>query len=652
MKLFYTIILIFLYAPIQAQFSVDNGTQIFIKGSTKLYTDIKFINKGDVTFSTSATGGLIIDAGLDNSIGTLTLNNAILHLGSDSPRAGENHDLVFGNNDTFKFVELGKTSGTYSVTGGLLNITNTFTSNSGTLEADNKVILKSSSVLNTAIVPESSVGTINGIRIERFIPAKRAWRFMASSVSTDDFIFENWQQAGLNSGDIGYRNHIGTHITGGTIANGFDQSGTNNPSMYTFDVANQQWNAVLNTKTKALENSEAYLTLIRGDRSTNLMTNDTNETETTLEQVGSLHIGSKDQSFSTPSGGSFVATANPYQAPVDMNQVIGASNTFFKNQIWIWVQTDFTTGQYVIIDDLANPTPNVTGSNVTQNLQPGQSGFIQTNDAISGTVTLTYNEARKVGQDSLTETFSEHNKSSSNLDGFLRIGLYNINSIPFTDVAYDGVIVRFDDQYNNLIDDFDGMKLFNNEENLAVSLDATYLSVNNRKLPDTLDEVIDLSLFNLDDSQYVFSIELGGLTTLSNGILLWDRYLNTYTTLTDQDLIYFDIDVSIPESFTENRFALVFENQTLGVEDQIFSTISIYPNPVVNERLTIQFSELFIGIKTEIEIFSLDGKLIRKQIFENIEDKIHLYDLDFATGIYMLKVKQANTNKTFKIIKP
>ena len=446
-----------------------------MKNQTDLYTDIELVNKGEIIFDNSATGGLFIDAGLDNTSGTLTLNDAILYLGSDTARADGNHNLKFGSNDNVKFVELGKNNGTYTVTGGLLNITNTFTSNSGTLEADDNVVLKSTSIQNTALVSESKGGTVNNIRVERFIPAKRGWRMMASPVTTHESIFANWQQNGLNPGDSGYRAHTGTQITGGTVENGFDQSGTNFPSMYSFNVANQQWTAIDNTDPLQLFNFEPYLILIRGDRSINLQINDTKETETTLEQTGSLHIGMKSDTFDVPTNESFLAIANPYQAPVDMNEVIGSSNINFKNQIWVWIQTDFTSGQYVNIDDLANPEPSVPGSNVNEDIQPGQSVFIQTKSGVSGNVPITFTEANKVSKESLTETFStEANNSISDFDGFLRIGLYNINSTPFTDVAYDGIIVKFDNRYNNFVDDFDGKKLFNAEESLAISLEDTY----------------------------------------------------------------------------------------------------------------------------------------------------------------------------------
>ena len=193
--------------------------------------------------------------------------------------------------------------------------------------------------------------------------------------------------------------------------------------------------------------------------------------------------------------------------------------------------------------------------------------------------------------------------------------------------------------------------MFNSEESLAISLNETYLSVNNRKLPENLDEVLDVSLFNLSQNQYVLSIELEGFASLPNGIFLWDKYLDTYTALNDQDLINFSVDASVPESIAENRFALVFEEETMGVENQFLSDVKLFPNPVVDDYLTIQFSETLADVKTEIEIFSINGILVRSEVFENNQQRLELNNLNFSTGVYVLKIKQGGITNTFKIIK-
>jgi len=100
---------------------------------------------------------------------------------------------------------------------------------SGDIIADGKLNFKSDQA-TTAQLDEFS-GTITGdVTVERYISAKRAFRFVSTAVTTPNSIFENWQEGG----EIPIE--LGTHITGSTTdANGFDATQTGNASLFTFD---------------------------------------------------------------------------------------------------------------------------------------------------------------------------------------------------------------------------------------------------------------------------------------------------------------------------------------------------------------------------------------------------------------------------------
>lgn len=105
------------------------------------------------------------------------------------------------------------------------------------------------------------------VTAERYIPARRAFRFVSAPVTTTTTIKQNWQEnAGSTAG-------LGTHITGtGGAANGFDDTATNNPSMFTF--TNGTWQAVTTTTTPSvLTAGTPYRLMVRGDRTTDLTTN-------------------------------------------------------------------------------------------------------------------------------------------------------------------------------------------------------------------------------------------------------------------------------------------------------------------------------------------------------------------------------------------
>jgi hypothetical protein len=649
-----TIIPIFIsllmYNVSSAQLFITSGSKVNVDPNTLLYCDIELINEGTVSFD--STGDLYLDAGLDNETGTLTLNDAILHLGSNQTRAGGNHDLIFNtNDDNVKFVEFGKNSGTYTVdenTGGLLNITKTFTSNSGTFEANDKIILKSTSISNTTIVPESQGGTVNNIRVERFIPGNRAFRFLASPVTTGGSIKpnieDNWQQ------DI--------HITGGPSSGGFDQNSTGNPSMYTFDNSSQSYNPIPNTNATPLTVGDAYYTLVRGDRDdVNININDnSNQTDATLKTTGTLAIGNQTPVNAVTPGGAgegWILVANPYQAPVDMSGILSGVSNIDNTQIWVWdpkANAVPNKGQFAVVT-LSNGNNNLTGSNANNILQPGQSVFIRSDTpANPGSATVNFDETDKVvGLGNLVDIFN--NGSNQTSDGWLRLGIYPSNSTPFTDVAKDGIILQFDDNYDNNISQDDSSKLFAHGENLAMLINNEYISINSRKQPVDYSETIELFTQNLTDNQYTFSIELQGMNDLPEGVILWDKYEDTYTTLSDQQTITFDVDQSIPNTSATDRFALVFEKETFGTENQELNNISLYPNPVIEDDLTIRFSELNAN-ETDIVIYNQVGQKVYNQTFTDHNSTLQIENLDtLAAGAYILNVEQDNQAKSFTIIK-
>lgn len=89
--------------------------------------------------------------------------------------------------------------------------------------------------------------------------------------------------------------------------------------------------------------------------------------------------------------------------------------------------------------------------------------------------------------------------------------------------------------------------------------------MNNISLSYTLDEVENLFSFNIEQSYHTFSNDLKGLTTPPNGMKQMDKYLNIYTTLTNQDLIHFDTKVCTSKTFVENRFAFVSDAYILKI---------------------------------------------------------------------------------------
>lgn len=104
--------------------------------------------------------------------------------------------------------------------------------------------------------------------------------------------------------------------------------------------------------------------------------------------------------------------------------------------------------------------------------------------------------------------------------------------------------------------------------------------------------------------------------------------------------IYFDFNPAIVTEVCNTEFV----TSLLSVEDFEFNTISFYPNPVEN-NLTILNTTL---IET-IEVTSLLGKNIMTKEINSLQTEVNLSTL--SKGVYFIKVKTSEGEKTIKILK-
>ena len=172
-------------------------------------------------------------------------------------------------------------AGASGVLGNALNITSgtkfgTVTVD-GNFDAAGFLTLKSDSN-GTARVGESS-GIISGdATVERYIPPRRAWRFLSVPFSgSGQTIRDAWQE-GVNNTDLNYANNknpnpgFGTHITGNNnTALGYDYNTTINPSIKVWSPSLNGWDpaepATVSTNIAAYN---AYCIFVRGSRAVNL----------------------------------------------------------------------------------------------------------------------------------------------------------------------------------------------------------------------------------------------------------------------------------------------------------------------------------------------------------------------------------------------
>src|SRR5690606_21449941 len=82
----------------------------------------------------------------------------------------------------------------------------------------------------------------------------------------------------------------------------------------------------------------------------------------------------------------------------------------------------------------------------------------------------------------------------------------------------------------------------------------------------------------------------------------------------------------------------------LGVNDFDLSKLNYYPNPV-SDDLTIVYNDII----TQVDVYDLNGRLVKQQVFESETVQINLSTL--TSGTYMVNVKTKENSQFIKIVK-
>lgn len=620
-------------------FIYDNGwTPYDPSGSSYQATDATIQNGSGLISDMTLFKNVTIDSGADLALsnGGITItenlynNGSLTDLGTSIIMSGTVPQQVNGNDfsiDVFIIENETTVNLNLDIT-ELLSIEDDLTVNS------NNIITLKSDINGTAFVDEVT-GIVNGIfTTERFIPAKRAFRFISSSVNSTESIYENWQENGSALGSFG------THITGSiTGANGFDITATGSPSLFGYDNINQSWTTPQNTDVTTLTAGSPYRLFVRGDRTTDLSINTAVATNTVLRATGSLKTGTETVTNLSSIAGEFNFVGNPYQAPVDLSQVLGASTNLNSNFVYFWDPTINTRGSYVTVD-ISNNTSNVS-SGFNNYLQPNSAFFVTTLN--NGSTSLTFEENNKEVNQQVLNIFSVPINNSR-----LKIQLFESTEFAQGSRERDAVVLNVNATSSNLVNSRDALKFTNIDENISIKNGGQLLSIENRQSIQDGDN-INLIATHYRSSQYDLNILIEGIITPA---YLYDSFLNSYTALSSNGstTYSFTIDSSIPESVNENRFQIKFSNVTLSNDNfNLVNEISVYPNPTNDHTIHIS------GLKSDAN-FKLSNMLgqeikIDPQSINTIGNtlKINL-PITLKKGTYIMNIMDANRLSSHKII--
>ncbi|KQC34317.1 hypothetical protein AAU57_13945 [Nonlabens sp. YIK11] len=544
---------------------------------------------------------------------------------------------------------------------GDTNIFGALVPNAATINSNGNLTLKST-IDGTSAVGNAATATFNGnITVERYIPASnRAYRLLSTPIQNAGAISTNWQ--------------LDTHITGtGGVANGFDQTATNQSSMFTVDeqASPANYEAIMTTAT-TLDHGTGYLLFVRGDRSIDLSNNNATPTATTLSSTGTLFTGDQTLNGVQLNTGDFQAggngsslVANPYQAPVDMEQVLNSATEINQEFIHVYDPTLGDLGAFVTVgfgaatdgsDDItnfslgANAGTDASPTQASRFLQAGSGVFINTLDpGTDGTAmpSVTFSESNKALGSPVAVPFEAPDSGNSNRTiGIINVSLFDANAFSNNETPRDGLAIRFSDQYSNEVETTDAYKASNLGENMASMANGQKLSIQSRAFPID-EEIIDLSFTNYQKSNYIMKVTVANMGEIFTYLI--DNFTGSKTLLENdsETLVEFSVNSSNDSSINEDRFDIAFAKAVLSTTNNLAIGFKIFPNPITNGNVNIILDQ---ATQTQLVIYNTLGQKVQQQSLSNTSNLQSIDVSSLSQGMYIMEIVQDGTTVSQKII--
>lgn len=609
-----------------------SGSQLQINGYTLTLTTLT----GAGTLTGSTTSSLVISGTGGGNFGTINFSSG----------AG-------GSLKSFTLNRSG--SGGAATIGTALAVYDVLTITSGALNTGGRLTLKSTATGTARVAPVT--GTISGnVTVERYIPARRAWRLMNSPVGGNQTVNQAWQEGATTaSANPNPAPGYGTYVTVGSVANGFDQNilGLSTSSLKSFTAAGAL-QVVGNTKTATVAN-KPYMVFIRGDRSIIMRSNTVPANNTTLRATGPLLTG--NQTIPVAASG-FTAVANPFASPINFASVTKNNVT---NGFYVW---DPKMGGTNGVGAYVNVSFNGTGYDVTpasvspesQYIQSGQSFLVQSTGTAGSLVIKESDKSATTAQNVFRQSADDAG------DGLVFAPAKNASGLRINLQAADGsakgvldeVFASYSNSFSDEIDNMDALKVTNELENLAIIRKGQSLMVDRRNRIQNAD-TLKLNLSNTTASTYMFEfspIELAG----AESVTLVDHYLKTETavSLTEASQVYFQVGGDSRSSATD-RFSVIIVNKKglpgLSLADK--AGIRVYPNPVTaNGTVNLRFDNIQAGMY-RVELVNSSGQTVYSRMMQlnngTFNQQLNI-GRGLPSGVYQMKVTGKDTRTVIKVI--
>jgi hypothetical protein len=612
----------------------------------------------DISTGTATCNDISIASGGSNTIsgtGTLQLTGSISNSGTFDGSAGSielngttAQTISIGGNSTIKNLTLNNSTGATLI--AALNLTGVYTPTSGTLTTGGFLTLKSDVNGTARIAAGSSAGGYfsGNVAVERYIPAKRAWRLITSPVtgSTNNSIFYNWQNNDAVTGTTGIE--IWTTAANGGASDpgnansGLSLGGGNSILSYTSGTG---YSAVTNTNSATAftgTGNNSYCVFVSGPYANGNGNLYAGATNTTFKATGALRTGDITVSAGTVTANQYYLVGNPYASPIN---TFTLSGTNLSNGFYLWDPTlsgSYAVGGYVAYDRASGLYSITSGSySNTSEIQSGQAFFIQA--AATGATSITFEES-----DKSTNVNNGQFRTTSNGFENLRITLqkdFDGNSA-YTNT--DGVVVSFHATIGSKdIDSYDVRKLSSGSDLLALVRSSTNLSFEHRPLVTDKDTIyLKLSSTSASNYRLVINAEdfasMAGLTAV-----LKDNYLNTEANISLATGNAINFSVTGDAASTGERFIIYFRPATILPVDFI-AVKAKTEGSFIKVDWTVASEKNIVTYEIER---SIDGKQFDKAgtVTANNTSSYNWIDVHPFTGTNYYRIRSVDVNGDYKL---
>ncbi len=669
-------------ANTQSTISVDLTSILAIESKNEVY--FRIVNTSDIAINSGIVGATGT-ARLDNFtiIGTFlnyynkqgsdislldSWTNQTDGSGTNFPTSFTASNVIFSLNNSNAFIgapwTISGNNASFKIgTGASLVIKPTASLTVGTgvlVNFNNQSVTLQSDATGTAIIGNVA-GTLSGatnVTVERFISAKKAYRFLSPGVTTTNSIHSNWQEGAVSKTD-NPNPGFGTHISGAVIDqfNGFDATNTGAASLFTFNELTQSWGSgIANTNSLVLDAGMGYRLFVRGSRSVDLSSSSQIASATILRATGTLPSGNIIYGTGTVPAlpnvvGNFGLLGNPFAAPVNWNSLVNdVSTSGISSTYYAWdagINGANNRGGYAsynasgggIVSPPTDPA-NTYNSSINNFIQPGQAVFIQTTNA---TPVVVFKESFKGNSTNLTAIFNEDNLLKNSQ---INMWLYKQNTM------VDGVVLAFNKNFSAGIGKDDSYKFSNPFENFAISNKNQLLSIDGRQLKFTNDTIL-LYLNNLTATDYKLKFQMHNMSENVVAIVN-DKLLNKQYLVPIKDALEFSFNATNQTAINSRFTIMVYQkntaNQSAFIDDGS-SFKAVLQTTISSNEFSLNIANAG-AFPTTVKLLNQNGQLIAlKNLGIQFSGTTSISNSALPVGLYFIEVANGNNKVVLKAIK-